>query len=127
MQVPGGEHCVTDQVYYSLGSRGPGFDLVPWLDRHGMTTMAYSPIDQGTLAGSRKLAAIAARHGATPAQIALAWLVGQPGVIAIPKAASEAHLRENFSATDIALDDADRAEIDAAFPPPRRATALAMR
>ena len=127
LALPGGERCVTNQIYYSLGSRGPGFELVPWLQARGIMTMAYSPIDQGALARSGALARIAARRGVTPAQLALAWLTGQAGVMAIPKAASEAHLRENLASQELVLTDADRAEIDAAFPPPGRASALAMR
>lgn len=126
VRTPGGERCATNQIYYSLGSRGPEFELVPWLQRHGITTMAYSPIDQGALARSRKLRDIAARRDLTPAQIALAWLMAQDGVMAIPKAASESHLRENFAAQDLVLSDADRADIDAAFPPPKRPSPLAM-
>ena len=124
--VPGGERCATDQIYYSLSSRGPGFDLVPWLQERGVATMAYSPIDQGALAADKALAAIAERRGFTAAQLALAWLIAQPGVMAIPKATSEAHLRENLAARDIVLDDAERAAIDRAFPPPRRKTPLTM-
>ena len=127
MQVPGGERCSTNQIYYSLGSRGPEFELVPWLQRNGIMTMAYSPIDQGALARSTKLRDIAARRGVTSAQIALAWLMGQEGVMAIPKAAGEAHLRENFESQELVLTDVDRAEIDASFPPPKRASGLAMR
>jgi len=124
--VPDGDRCATDQVYYSLSARGPGFDLVPWLHSRGVATMAYSPIDQGALAASKALAAIAERRGLTAAQLALAWLVEQPGVLAIPKATSEAHLRENLAARDIVLDDAERAELDRGFPPPRRKTPLRM-
>ncbi len=126
MRVPGGERCATDQIYYSLSMRAPAFDLVPWLQSRSIVTMAYSPIDQGALARNATLAAIARRRGATAAQIALAWLVAQPGVMAIPKAASEAHLRENFAAQTIELEAAERAELDKAFPPPRRKTPLAM-
>ena len=127
LETPGGERCVTNQIYYSLGSRGPEFELVPWLQRHGIMTMAYSPIDQGALVRNGALRKIAVRLGVTPAQIALAWLTGQADVMAIPKATGEAHLRENFDAQDLVLTDEDRAEIDAAFPPPKRASALAMR
>ena len=127
VRLPGGEHCVTNQIYFSLGSRGPGFALVPWLQERGMVTMAYSPIDQGALTRNPKLDKVAARLGATPAQIALAWLMAQDGVMAIPKAASQAHLRDNFASQDLVLSDADRADIDVAFPPARRASALAMR
>ncbi|HZW73297.1 MAG TPA: aldo/keto reductase [Caldimonas sp.] len=124
--VPGGDRCVTDQVYFSLSTRGPGFDLVPWLQSRDVVTMAYSPIDQGALAANETLAAIFERRGWTAAQLALAWLVAQPGVLAIPKATSEAHLRENLAARDVALDDAERAALDRAFAPPRRKTPLAM-
>ena len=127
VRVDGGDRCATNQIYYSLGSRGPGFALVPWLQQRGIMTMAYSPIDQGALARNAKLRDIATRRGVTPAQIALAWLMAQDGVMAIPKAASEPHLRENFAAQDLVLSDADRTDIDAAFPPPRRASTLAMR
>ncbi len=126
LQIQGADRCLTNQIYYSLGSRGPEFELVPWLQRHGIMTMAYSPIDQGALARSAKLRDLAARRGVTPAQIALAWLMAQDGVMAIPKAAGESHLRENFASQDLVLTDADRADIDAAFPPPRRASPLAM-
>jgi diketogulonate reductase-like aldo/keto reductase len=126
LAVRGGDRCATNQIYYSLSARGPEFDLVPWLRRHGMTTMAYSPIDQGSLARHAALRALADRRNATPAQIALAWLTSQPGVMAIPKAASEAHLRENLASLALTLDEADRATLDAAFPPPRRKTPLAM-
>jgi diketogulonate reductase-like aldo/keto reductase len=126
VRVPGGERCATNQIYYSLSARGAAFDLVPWLQAEGMATMAYSPIDQGALARNAGLGAIARRRGVSAAQLALAWLIGQPGVMAIPKAASEAHLRENFAAQALALDAADRAALDRAFPPPRRKTPLAM-
>jgi diketogulonate reductase-like aldo/keto reductase len=125
--VRGGDGCATNQIYYSLTARGPGFDLVPWLRQHGIATMAYSPIDQGALAGHRGLARLAAKRGVTAAQLALAWLTSQPGVMAIPKAASEAHLRDNLASLSLTLDAADLAELDAAFPPPRGKVALAMR
>ena len=124
--LPGGERCATNQVYYSLTARGPGFDLVPWLQQRGVATMAYSPIDQGALAANKALAAIAERRGFSAAQLALAWLTAQRGVMAIPKATSEAHLRENLAAAAVVLDDAERSAIDRAFPPPRRKTPLTM-
>ena len=126
LAVRGGANCATDQIYYSLTARGPAFDLVPWLQRHGMVTMAYSPIDQGSLARSAVLGQLAAARGTTAAQLALAWLVDQRDVMAIPKAARETHLRENLGALSLTLDEADRAALDAAFPPPRRKTPLAM-
>ena len=126
LRVPGGDRCATNQIYYSLSARGPGFGLVPWLQAHRMVTMAYSPIDQGALARNAALAAIAKRRGVSAAQLALAWLTAQSGVMAVPKAASEAHLRENFAAPPIVLDDAEKAALDRAFPPPKRKTPLAM-
>jgi diketogulonate reductase-like aldo/keto reductase len=88
--------------------------------------MAYSPIDQGALVRSAALAAVAKRRGVTAAQLALAWLITQPGVMAIPKAANEAHLRENFAASAIILDADEKTALDRAFPPPRRKTPLSM-
>ncbi len=125
--VPGGSACAANQIYYSLGSRGPAFDLVPWQHGRGIVTMAYSPIDQGAIVRHPALKAVARRLGATPAQVALAWLVVQDGVMAIPKAVREAHLRENLAAATLALPSAERVELDRAFPPPRGPTALDMR
>lgn len=124
--VPGGAACAANQVYYSVGERGAGFELLPWLQRHGMPLMAYCPIDQGRLAGDAALAAVAQRHGATASQVALAWAMQQSGVMAIPKAVREAHLRENFAAASLQLTAADLTEIDTLFPPPKRRGALAM-
>jgi diketogulonate reductase-like aldo/keto reductase len=88
--------------------------------------MAYSPLDQGPLLRHAALKAIAERHGATPAQIALAWLLRQEGMVAIPKSADRARVSENFGALKVKLTDADLAELDRAFPPPKRKTSLAM-
>ena len=126
LAVRGGRACAADQVYYSLGERGAGFALLPWLQRHGMPLMAYCPIDQGVLAGESRLAALASRHAATAAQLALAWAMAQPGVMAIPKAVREGHLRENLAAASIVLGPDALAELDTLFAPPRRKTALAM-
>jgi len=89
--------------------------------------MAYCPIDQGDLASASALQELAERRGATAAQLALAWLIAQPGVLAIPKAVREAHLRENLAAADLVLDDGERKAIEKTFPAPRKKTALAMR
>jgi diketogulonate reductase-like aldo/keto reductase len=118
--------CATNQVYLSLGQRGPEFSLLPWLRRHAMPLMAYSPIDQGTLARHQALAAIGAPLGLTAAQLALAWAVAQPGVIAIPKAVKTQHLRDNFAAAQASLPVDTLQRIDTLFPPPKRKTALAM-
>jgi diketogulonate reductase-like aldo/keto reductase len=125
--VRGGERCATNQIYYSLTTRGPGLELVPWLNRRGVATMAYSPIDQGALVRHAALRSMAKRRGVTPAQLALAWLTAQAGVMAIPKASSEVHLRENLAAATLNLDAAELAELDAAFPPPPRPVPLEVR
>ncbi|WP_348752906.1 aldo/keto reductase [uncultured Aquincola sp.] len=122
----GGAACAANQVYYSLSQRGIEFDVSPWQRRHHMPVMAYSPIDQGALAAQPGLDAIARRLQATPAQVALAWLLAQPCTIAIPKAVREAHLRENLAAADLPLSPDDLAQLDVLFPPPRRKQPLAM-
>ncbi len=125
--VPGGAACSTNQVYYSLSERGIEFDLLPWLRERSLPAMAYCPIDQGTLAQHPALHAVAEHHGATPAQLALAWVLDQPGVIAIPKAVRAGHLRENWAAAQLRLDEADRLHLDQVFPPPGRRLPLVMR
>lgn len=119
--------CATDQVLWNLEARGVEFDLLPFCAARAMPVMAYSPIGQGgALLRHRALAAIAARHGTTPAQVALAFVLARPGVIAIPKAADTAHVRLNAAARDIVLTPQDLAELDAAFPPPKRKRPLEM-
>ncbi|MCC6717455.1 MAG: aldo/keto reductase, partial [Acetobacteraceae bacterium] len=119
--VAGG--CAVNQVLYNPEHRGIEFDLLPWQAQQGIPVMAYSPVGQGgRLLRNPALAAVARRHGATPAQIAIAWGLRHPHVISIPKASDPAHVRANAAAVDLALTPADLAEIDAAFPPPRRAT-----
>ncbi len=125
--VPGGEQCAANQVLYSPEHRGIEFDLLPWQARAQMALMAYSPVGQGgRLLRAPALAEVAARHQATAAQVALAWVLRRPGVIAIPKAARQAHVRENAAAATLALTAEDLALIDRAFPPPRRKQPLAM-
>jgi diketogulonate reductase-like aldo/keto reductase len=124
--LPSGQNCQTNQVLYNLSRRGPEFDLAPWSREHGMPLMAYSPVEQGRLARNGRLDAVAKRHDATPAQIALAWALAQPGVIAIPKAVKPEHVRQNVAAADIGLTAEDLAELDRAFPPPGRKRALEM-
>ena len=119
--------CQTDQVLYNLEARGPEFDLLPFCAGHRMPVMAYSPVGQGgRMLRNPALRAVAARHGTGPAAIALAFTLHRPGVIAIPKAGNPAHLRENAMAREIVLTAQDLAELDSAFPPPRRKQALAM-
>ncbi|WP_431857439.1 aldo/keto reductase [Azospirillum sp.] len=126
VRVPGGEACATDQVLYNLTRRGIEFDLQPWCRRRGIPIMAYSPIEQGRMLNHPELRRVAGRHGATPAQVGLAWLLRQEGVIAIPKASSPGHVRENRAALDLRLTEQDLADLDRAFPPPRRAQPLEM-
>ena len=125
--TPGGEACVADQVLYNLGERGIEMDLLPWCADRGMAVMAYSPIAQGgALLGNAALRAVAERHDATTAQVALAWTLRQPSVISIPKSADPGHVRQNRAAADLVLADDDLAALDHAFPPPDRKRPLAM-
>lgn len=124
LHTDGGEQCVANQVYYSLSTRGVEFDLLGLHREHSITTMAYCPLDEGKLTQHRSLAPIAARHQASSAQIALAYLLQQSGVIVIPKSANPQRVAENAGARDIVLSEEDLAEIDRTFKPPRRAQRL---
>ncbi len=124
--IDGAAAVQTNQILYNLSSRGIEYDLVPWSNERGIPLMAYSPVNQGSLGRERSLQAIADRHGATATQIALVWVLRRKGVIAIPKAVEPDHVRQNRAALDIELDEADLAELDRAFPPPRRKEPLAM-
>jgi diketogulonate reductase-like aldo/keto reductase len=121
-----GEACASNQVLYNLTRRGIEFDLMPLCREHGMPIMAYSPIEQGRMLRNPELVRIAKSIRATPAQVALAWLMQQDGVIAIPKATNAAHLRENIGALDVKLGEETLAALDRAFPPPKRRESLAM-
>jgi diketogulonate reductase-like aldo/keto reductase len=121
-----GGRCGTNQVMFNLARRGVEFDLLPWMRRRKMPLMAYSPFDRGPLVRDRRLKTIADRHGATPAQVALSWLLQLPGVVAIPKSADKARLGENFGALKVKLTDADLAELDRAFPSPRSKRSLSI-
>lgn len=124
--VPGGGACAANQLLYNLSRRGIEWDLLPWLRERSVPVMAYSPIEQARLLRQPGLKDFAQRHGMTPAQAALAWLLGQEGVIAIPKSASAAHVRDNAAARDIRLDAAQRAELDRLYAPPTGPSALDM-
>jgi len=124
LALRGGDDCAANQVLYNLGARGVEWDLVPLCRGAGIALMAYSPLDQGRLLRERALQTIAAKIGATPAQVALAWLLQQHDVAVIPKAADVAHVHDNLSAASLHLDRAACEELDRAFPPPRRATSL---
>jgi diketogulonate reductase-like aldo/keto reductase len=119
--------CAANQVLYSLEERGVEFDLLAHCEAFRMAVMAYCPIGQGgALLRNPALRQVAERHGATPARAALAWLLRRPGIIAIPKASDEAHVRDNAAARDLRLTEQDLAQLDAAFPPPRRKQRLGM-
>jgi len=135
-----GGPVLSNQVRFSLVARGPERDLLPWAQQQGRIVIAYSPLGQGLLSGKyqevppsnfrrmrgdfsssararRKplvggLRDIASAHGATPAQIALAWLVRKPNVVAIPGASSVKQVEENVAAADIALTDDEAAHLD---------------
>ena len=124
--LPEGKRCATNQVLYHLGKRGIEWDLLPWMRERRMPVMAYCPLGEGALLRNRRLGAIAAGIGASSAQVALAWLMRAPDVIAIPESANVDHVRENRAAGDIALSEQTLAGLDAVFPPPARATPLAV-
>lgn len=124
--VPGGHQIATNQILYNLTRRSPQHDLLPWCRDHQVPMMAYSPVEQGRLLHNRKLSEIGARRNATSAQIAIAWLLTQPGVIAIPKAGDPRHVVENRGAADIHLTAAELAELDRQFPRPRKRKPLEM-
>jgi diketogulonate reductase-like aldo/keto reductase len=126
--LPGGSGLATNQVLYNLEQRGIEWALLPWCRERGLPVMAYSPLgsDSRRLRTHPVLKAMAARLGATPARLALAWLLRQPDLVVIPKASSEAHVRDNHAALSLELTPEDLAELDRTFPPPKRATPLAM-
>lgn len=124
--VDGGGACAANQVKYHLGQRGIEWDLLPEMQERGVPVMAYSPLGQGDLLRDATLARIARRHGTAAASVALAWVLRQQGVIAIPKTSDPGHLDEIVAALDVALEREDLAELDAAFPPPTRPAALSI-
>lgn len=118
--------CAANQVYYCLNARGPESSLLPWMRKHHMPLMAYSPIDQGALAAEPALRAMAKHLGASAAQVALAWVLAQDNVVAIAKSVRDAHLRANLAAEQIELSAQDRAELERLFPRPRGKRPLAV-
>lgn len=124
--VANGAHCAANQVYYSASRRGVEFDLLPWLRERSVPAMAYCPIDEGVLVRDATLAAIGKPHGASAAQVALAWILRRPDVIAIPKAIKLEHLRQNFAAASLQLSADELAQIDRHFKPPTRRVPLAI-
>jgi diketogulonate reductase-like aldo/keto reductase len=112
------ERIVTNEVLYNLERRGIEWDLLPWMRKRHRPVIAYSPVEEGLLTHPHPvLKRVAERHDATPAQVALAWVIREDGVIAIPKAADSKHVRENRGAADIKLTKRDLEELDESFPP----------
>jgi diketogulonate reductase-like aldo/keto reductase len=125
--LAGGKTVASNQILYNLARRGPEWELIPWCRERNISIMAYSPIEQGRMLGHKALVEVAARHqGATPAQVALAWLLRQDGIMVIPKATRQEHVRENLGALDLKLTGDDLATLDRAFPPPKARSSLGM-
>jgi diketogulonate reductase-like aldo/keto reductase len=124
--LPKGDEVATNQVLYNLTRRGIEYDLMPWAKRFGLPAMAYSPIEQGDLLNHPALQKIAQQLNATPAQVALAWVLRHPDICAIPKAARPEHVMENYGALKVQLTPRDMAALDAAFPAPKRKIPLQM-
>jgi len=124
--LAGGKTVAANQILYNLTRRGPEWELNPWCRERRIAIMAYTPLEQGRMLGNRALTEVAARHDATPAQVALAWLLREEGTIVIPKASRPEHVRENRGALDIALTEEDLIGLDRAFPPPKGKSSLGM-
>jgi diketogulonate reductase-like aldo/keto reductase len=124
--VPGGEACAMNQILYNVARRGAEFDLLPWSAEHRVPVMAYSPVDHARLPKRSPLDDIAQAHGVSVYQVAMAWVLRQPGVCAIPKAARIEHVRDNRAALDLVLSAQDHAALDAYFKPPRSKRPLEM-
>jgi diketogulonate reductase-like aldo/keto reductase len=125
LAIPEGKQCAANQVLYHLGERAIEWRVAALCREHQMAIMAYSPVGQGDLVRSRKLQAIAREADATPAQLALAWLIKRR-VMAIPKASTAAHVRDNRKAADVALSAHIQSALNAGFPPPAHAKPLAV-
>jgi diketogulonate reductase-like aldo/keto reductase len=124
--LPGGARVATDQLLYNLARRGIEADLLPWLRERHVPVMAYSPLEQSKLLDHPALANFAQQCNATPAQVALAWLLTKDDVIVIPKTGRREGLKENVAALDLQLSAAQLAELDCLFPPPSAPRALEM-
>jgi len=128
-QEPGGKSCLTNQVLYHLASRGIEYDLLPQCQQREMPIMAYYPLAQAgrlrqALFDDAHLKQIAQQKGISVAQVLLAWVIRQQGVLAIPKASSVSHVQQNAAALSINLTNEELSIIDRAFPAPQSKTAL---
>jgi diketogulonate reductase-like aldo/keto reductase len=126
LEVPDGGNVAANQVLYNIARRGIEFDLLPWCQKRNIPVMAYSPIEQGRIVSHPEIIRIAKANQATPAQLALAFVLKHDGVIAIPKTSSAARVAENRDAVSLDISDEDWATLDAAFPPPARKKPLEM-
>ncbi len=124
--LAGGTACQTNQVLYNLKVRGPEFDLLPWQAGKRLPLMAYSPLEIGLLNKSAGVQHVAKRHNATPAQVALAFVLRDPHVLTIPKSSNPEHVRANRAAADIKLGPDDINDLNHASPPPRKKVPLAL-
>jgi diketogulonate reductase-like aldo/keto reductase len=130
--IENGANCAANQVLYNLENREIESGLLPFLHQRSTknyqpVVMAYSPVGHGRgLLESATLKKIAKRHDATTSQIALAWVLRQPRVIAIPKASKEKHVRDNAGSIEIKLTNEDLADLDREFPPPKSKRPLPM-
>jgi diketogulonate reductase-like aldo/keto reductase len=125
------DRMACNQVLFHLEERAIEHAVIPWCAAHGVAVVAYSPFGSGQFpkagsAGGKVLKQIADAHGATARQIALSYLLRWPPVFAIPKAANIEHTAENAGADDVALTEAEVAQIDGAFPLGRRPRSLPM-
>ena len=116
--LPAGGAVQTDQVVYNLARRGIELTVLPWCRAHGLPVMAYSPLEQGRLLEHPVVRGVAGRYRVSPARVALAWVLAQDGVCAIPEAGTVAHVRQNRASLDLRLDESDMLRLDEAFPPP---------
>jgi diketogulonate reductase-like aldo/keto reductase len=126
LALPGSDAVAVNQVLYNLTRRGIEFDLMPWCRERRIPVMAYSPIEQGRLVKDSAIQRIAQRRSVTAAQIALAWVLRQKGVVAIPKGSNLEHVRQNRAALDLHLTDEDLLDLDRDFPPPDKKVPLEM-
>ena len=119
-QIAAKGHIATNQILYNLSRRGPEFDLIPWCEDHNIPVMAYAPIEQGRIMKNRDLLDIAGKLNVAPSVLALAWVIRNRLMIAIPKTSSINHLRENTKALDLTLDHDVLRALDKIFLPPTR-------
>jgi diketogulonate reductase-like aldo/keto reductase len=124
MQIDGG--CAANQVMYHLGARGIEFDLLASLKEAGVPMMAYSPLAAGDILENKTVNEIAESRGVSPATVALAWVLRQEQVIAIPKTSKKARVKEFRDALDLTLNIYELQGLDKAFPVPEKRTPLAM-